>query len=721
MVESLESRCMFAAIQLTASEQLLIELINRARNDPAGEAARLGSNFALNSGTCDGVAPNISAAAKQPLAPHQALITASGRHADDMLARDYFSHTTMGGNQGPSDRARKEGYPGGAGENISTYRQWPNDFTEQEKINRVYDRHKSLYESVCHRINMFRETWEDIGTGVRFGDYTTPERTWKAIMVVENFGSAVGGQITGVVYDERKVVDVNPMHADATLYNVGEGVDGVTITVRNANGDIVAQEKSGPSGGYTLAAPPGVYTVTASGGSLRTPWTIRNVSHGLSAFSNTKVDFELSRAPIGPSPEPDNVGVARLLNGAYRWYLDASGNGVYDGAAGVDLALPRFGLAGDIPVTGDWNGDGKDEIGVVRPINGALRWYLDVSGDGWYGAGDRSMGPFGWAADVPLVGDWNGDGKDEIGVSRIVNGSRVYYLDYSGDGRYASTADRALGTFGYGTDRPIVGDWDGDGDDELGVYRPRSQQFIFDINGNGRWTPGVDRIKGVFGADGAVPVTGDWNGDGVTEIGTFESSIWRRDVNNNGALGAGDASSRFGVASDIPIVGNWRTSLLADSGAVSAGAGVAEITTADLAPIVNQAVVLLNGTGLNSEQQSLLANVQVAVVDLPRAELGSAGGHSILLDGNAAGYGWFVDASPNRNEEYIPRHDGVWTARKGSASEGRMDLLSVVLHELSHILGYGHDEDGMLETLAVGVRRLPGPVDAVFGDGGWDR
>ena len=69
-------------------------------------------------------------------------------------------------------------------------------------------------------------------------------------------------------------------------------------------------------------------------------------------------------------------------------------------------------LRGDLPVVGDWNGDGTDTIGVFR--NGT--WFLRNSND---------PGPvdvaFSWGArsQIPVVGDWNGDGTDTIGVYRL--------------------------------------------------------------------------------------------------------------------------------------------------------------------------------------------------------------------------------------------------------------------------------------------------------------
>jgi hypothetical protein len=89
-----------------------------------------------------------------------------------------------------------------------------------------------------------------------------------------------------------------------------------------------------------------------------------------------------------------NIGVFR----SGTWYLDASGNGAW-GAGDKSYA---FGKAGDLAVSGDWNGDGKAEIGVYR----SGTWYLDASGNGAWGAGDKSYA-FGKTGDQPVTGFWS--------------------------------------------------------------------------------------------------------------------------------------------------------------------------------------------------------------------------------------------------------------------------------------------------------------------------
>ncbi|MDD1673202.1 MAG: C25 family cysteine peptidase, partial [Methanomicrobiales archaeon] len=226
------------------------------------------------------------------------------------------------------------------------------------------------------------------------------------------------------------------------------------------------------------------------------------------------------------------------------WYLDYNGNGVWDAQ---DLAFP-FGLSGDVPFVGDWNGSGTSKIGVFR--NGV--WYLDYNGNRVWDAQDLGF-PFGLSGDVPIVGDWNGSGTSKIGVFR----KGVWYLDYNGNGVW-DAQDLAF-PFGLSGDVPFVGDWNGSGTSKIGVFR--NGVWYLDYNGNGVWD-GED-LGFPFGLSGDVPIVGDWNGSGTSKIGVFRNGVWYLDYTGEGAWSTcgttpdKDRCYAFGLSGDNPVAGNW--------------------------------------------------------------------------------------------------------------------------------------------------------------------
>jgi hypothetical protein len=154
----------------------------------------------------------------------------------------------------------------------------------------------------------------------------------------------------------------------------------------------------------------------------------------------------------------------------------------------------------------------------------------------------------------------------------------------------------------------------------------------------------------------------------------------------------------------------------------AADTGTPPLTAAELMPVAQEAVVYWAATGLSAAQVAELNAVQYQIGTLGGAVLGltELGGTVVQLDATAAGYGWFVDASLGDNTAF-----GLMTAPQelqaapGSPAYGHMDLLTVVEHELGHVLGLSDldpttvPHDLMTQTLATGVRRFPGPSAGV--------
>lgn len=267
----------------TALDQYLLELINRARMDPAAEAARLGID--LNQGLSQG---QITAAAKQPLAFDTVLADSARGHAEWMLETDTFSHTGVNGTD-PGDRIEAAGYQLTGnwrwGENIS----WRGSTgAAEDQVQSLEAQNDALFKSPGHRVNILQDDFREVGTGIVAGDF----KQYDALMVAENFGKTGSAVfLTGVAYD-----DLN----DNDFYTPGEGRGGIKVeaTLQGSGKPVVLSDTTGDAGGYEIAAAPGTYSVKFSGGGLTAP-VVQTVTLGSENEKLDLIDPRDVKAPAG--------------------------------------------------------------------------------------------------------------------------------------------------------------------------------------------------------------------------------------------------------------------------------------------------------------------------------------------------------------------------------------------------------------------------------------
>lgn len=226
----------------------------------------------------------------------------------------------------------------------------------------------------------------------------------------------------------------------------------------------------------------------------------------------------------------DTVGLFSPGNGAVYLKLNNT-----SGPADISLA---YGLPGDQPIAGDWNGDGLDTMGVYR--NGFF--YLRNSNTP--GFAERVFA-FGQPGDQAIAGDWDGDGVATIGVYRSSNWT--FYLRNSN----TTGAPDAVFQLGLVGDTAITGDWNGDGMDSVGVYRPSNGALYLKND----LTTGFADVAVNYGLPGDLPVTGDWNNDGIDTIGVYRNGTFY--LRNTNTVGYADLTFTLGSVGDKPVAGNW--------------------------------------------------------------------------------------------------------------------------------------------------------------------
>ena len=280
----------------------------------------------------------------------------------------------------------------------------------------------------------------------------------------------------------------------------------------------------------------------------------------------------LSNSPVSPVAD---FGVARaegpenpqLLN----WYLNTDGDALseinfeygFGNGTGFNQGKPDTALAGDLL------GLGFDQQIVVRAHpNGKLWWFVNTDTD----PADEFNFFFGRHGDTPIIGDFNGDGRDDPAfVSAVsidpVSGARysdplLFWSIHSGSLPASSGLELnrdAFDRWGFIGDRPVVGDWDGDGRDTPGlVSRQATPQGLnrWYINQNGVVT--FD-----YGFPTDKPIVGDWDGDGRDNVGVIREgaganglSQWLLDTDRDPSQ---EITFDYGFRGDQYVVGKWRT------------------------------------------------------------------------------------------------------------------------------------------------------------------
>jgi uncharacterized protein YkwD len=218
---------------LTAAEQYLIELINRARLDPGAEAKRYGLDL-----NADVTQHRITTAAEQVLAPDQTLEKAAVAHSDWMLQANTFSHTGVQ-NSDSGARMAKARYEFTGSYAWHENLDWTGSTVNISLQDAIAKHHEGLYRSAGHRVNNFAEDVREVGVGQVAGKFIYNGTSYNPSMRTENF--ALSGKdvfITGVTYADRNGND---------FYDIGEGRSDSKIKAAGTFAEVAA------AGGYALA------------------------------------------------------------------------------------------------------------------------------------------------------------------------------------------------------------------------------------------------------------------------------------------------------------------------------------------------------------------------------------------------------------------------------------------------------------------------------------
>jgi hypothetical protein len=218
-----------------------------------------------------------------------------------------------------------------------------------------------------------------------------------------------------------------------------------------------------------------------------------------------------------------------------------------------------FSPAGETPLTGDFNGDGKDDI--VTFTHGALNdVYVALSNGSSFGAGVKWHDFFALGGEAPAVGDVNGDGRDDI-ITFTRNAAADVYVALSTGSSFGASA-MWQDFFGLGGETTGVGDMNGDGTADAIVFTGGSLADVYVALSNGSSFGGAVKWHDFFATGGESPRIGDFTGDGKADIATFTNNA-AADVFVAASNGAGFVGTTvkwndfFGLAGEFPYTGDF--------------------------------------------------------------------------------------------------------------------------------------------------------------------
>ncbi|MHB8627217.1 MAG: PQQ-binding-like beta-propeller repeat protein [Aggregatilineales bacterium] len=203
------------------------------------------------------------------------------------------------------------------------------------------------------------------------------------------------------------------------------------------------------------------------------------------------------------------------------------------------------------PVVGDWTGAGFDTVGALDQSNGLFTLCTANNTTSCAQTANQISFVLGNPNDVPLSGKWtSGFSHFGAGVFRPSNG-----LIYLKNNLTTGFADYTM-VLGIPGDVGLAGDWNGDGLDSPGVYRPSLQKFY--LNDQVCNCAEFATYTFQYGNPGDAPVTGDWIGQGHDGVGLFRQSNGFTYLRNSLTTGFADITFVYGIAGDIPVAGHWQ-------------------------------------------------------------------------------------------------------------------------------------------------------------------
>jgi CSLREA domain-containing protein len=284
-----------------------------------------------------------------------------------------------------------------------------------------------------------------------------------------------------------------------------------------------------------------VQTASCGAGNPPAALTTDQRGTGFPRLVATNVDIGAYESPfLAPTALFDFDGDGKTDYAVFRssigsWFIERSTAG---------FTSVNFGISTDRLTPADFDGDGKTDIAVWRENAGdpeRAYFYILQSATNTLRADQ-----FGRTGDSPrVVGDWDGDGRDDVAVYRNGTGGGQSFFFYRPSSQPA--VDFVPILWGIGGDEAVRGDFDGDGKLDAAVFRP--SDLIWYICQSSNNQPRYEN----WGVASDKRIPGDYDGDGKTDFAVFRNGLWAILQSSNNL----QTFRQYGVAGDTPLLGDY--------------------------------------------------------------------------------------------------------------------------------------------------------------------